>query len=92
MNDKMFEIWQKKRELGFVTWLYKSTLVAVCFYLIFSSIFQYSVISQQGIWAFLQSQLSNYALFTALITATNAGLWFYRESSYKKEARRRNLL
>lgn len=91
MNEKMFEIWQQKREQGFFTWLFKSTVGAVAFYLIFSIAFQYSYILENGIPAFLQSQLLNFALFTALMLFANGGLWLYRESSYKKEARRRNI-
>ncbi|GEM79427.1 hypothetical protein VSU01S_16720 [Vibrio superstes NBRC 103154] len=92
MNDKVFEIWQKKREQGFLSWLFKSTLGAVAFYLVFSIVFQYSSISEQGVPAFIQSQASNYALFTILMLIGNGVLWLYREASYKKEARRRNIL
>lgn len=93
MNDKMFEIWQKKRELGFFNWLFKSTLGAVAFYLIFSIVFQYSSIEEKGgVFALLQSQFTNYVLFAALMLFANGLLWFYRESTYKKEARRRNIL
>jgi len=92
MNDKMFEIWQKKREQGFLSWLFKSTIGAVAFYLVFSVAFQYSSIGEIDIPAFLQSQLLNYALFTALMLFANGMLWLYRESSYKKEAHRRNIV
>ncbi|MDN2483404.1 hypothetical protein [Vibrio agarivorans] len=92
MNDKVFDIWQKKREQGFFAWLSKSTLGAFSFYLVFSVVFQYSSIKEQGIDVFLQSQLSNFVLFAALMLFANCVLWFYRESSFKKEARRRNIL
>ncbi|GEA59943.1 hypothetical protein [Vibrio comitans] len=92
MNDKVFQIWQKKREQGFVNWLFKSTTGAVAFYLVFSIAFQYSSIGEMGMLAFLQSQLLNYVLFTALMLCANGLLWLYRESSYKKEARRRNII
>lgn len=91
MNDKVFEIWQKKREQGFHVWLFKSTFAAVLFYIIFNIVFQYSVVSEQGILAFLQSQFSNFGLFTILMLLANCALWFYRESSYKKEVQRRNI-
>ncbi|MDR9830471.1 hypothetical protein RCJ22_33340 [Vibrio sp. FNV 38] len=92
MNDKVFEVWQNKREQGFFTWLFKGTIGAVAFYLVFSIAFQYSSVSEQGIPAFFQSQYLNYVLFTALMLVANSVLWFYRESSYKKEARRRNIV
>ncbi|KNH13681.1 hypothetical protein BCU99_06240 [Vibrio cyclitrophicus] len=92
MNDKVFEVWQKKREQGFFSWLFKSTLGAFAFYLVFSIAFQFSSIGEQGIPAFLQSQALNYVLFTALMLLANGVLWLYRESSYKKEARRRNIV
>ncbi|GEA50824.1 hypothetical protein VIN01S_16280 [Vibrio inusitatus NBRC 102082] len=92
MNDKVFQIWQNKREQGFLRWLYKSTLGAVVFYIVFNTVFQYSSFTELGILAFFQSQLLNYALFTALMFFANSLLWLYRESSYKKEARRRNIL
>ncbi|MEZ8987993.1 hypothetical protein AB4343_10935 [Vibrio breoganii] len=92
MNDKVFEIWQRKREQGFLSWLFKSTLGAVAFYLVFSIVFQYSTVSEQGVPAFFQSQASNFALFTLLMLIGNGVLWLYREASFKKEARRRNIL
>lgn len=91
MNDKVFEIWQKKREQGFLTWLFKSTLGAFSFYLVFSVVFQFSSISEQGVVVFLQSQRSNFGLFIGLILLANSLLWIYRESSFKKEAQRRNV-
>lgn len=92
MNDKVFEIWKKKREQGFFKWFYKSTLGAVVFYIVFNVAFQFSSFSELGGFAFFQSQLLNYGLFTALMFCANGALWFYRESSYKKEASRRNLI
>ncbi|OBT12040.1 hypothetical protein A9264_15980 [Vibrio sp. UCD-FRSSP16_10] len=92
MNDRVFQVWQQKREQGFLSWLYKSTLGAMVFYMVFNIVFQFSAVSALGILAFLQSQVLNYALFAALILCTNGLLWLYRESSYKKEARRRNIM
>ncbi|USD68053.1 hypothetical protein [Vibrio sp. SCSIO 43136] len=91
MNDKVFEIWQKKREQGFLAWVFKSTTGAVAFYLVFSIVFQFSSASEQGVLVFMQSQLSNYVLFTSLIFLGNCALWFYRESSFKKEVKRRGV-
>jgi uncharacterized membrane-anchored protein len=90
MNDKVFQIWHKKREHGFLNWISKSTFAAVLFYMIFSIVFQYSAVSDAGILVFLQNQAKNFGLFAGLMLAANSGLWLYRESSYKKEVRRRN--
>ncbi len=92
MNDKVFQIWHQKREQGFFSWLSKSTLGSFAFYLVFSIAFQYSSIGEQGIASFVKSQWVNYVLFTGLMIVANGLLWLYRESSYKKEACRRNIM
>ncbi|CAM2929222.1 hypothetical protein [Vibrio rarus] len=91
MNDKVFQVWQKKREQGFFPWLYKSTLAAVIFYVVFNIAFQYSAFSQMGALPFFKSQLENYGLFAVMMLIANGALWLYRESSYKKEVSRRNI-
>ncbi|GAL30926.1 hypothetical protein JCM19239_6995 [Vibrio variabilis] len=90
MNDKVFQIWHQKREQGFLKWIAKSTFAAVLFYMIFSIVFQYSSIGEDGIAVFLLSQINNFGLFAGLMLVANCALWQYRESSYKKEVRRRN--
>lgn len=92
MNDRTFNNWKKLRVKGCVSWLLSTTVPTSILYMVFNFIFLSPSLEPESLMVFLSDNILQYFIYSLVMFFGFLCYWFYNESLYKKEVKRRGIV